>query len=102
MSKIYTALNGNVFVKEIQQEPRQGSMLLPSSLDDDFTFGEVISVAEGYFDHGTFVPSCVQSGDIIAFPKISGTKVNFNDIPMIRVMQQDIVARQTEGEILDK
>jgi len=101
MDKMYAAINSNVFVKEIQQEPRQGSMLLPNSLDDDFTFGEVISVAEGYFDHGNFVQSCVQTGDIVAFPKISGTKVNFNSIPLIRVMQSDIVAKQVEGKILE-
>ena len=98
-NKMYIALNANVFVKEIQQEVRQGSMLLPDSLDKDFLYGEVISVAEGYFDHGTFVPSCVQIGDIVAFPKISSTKVNFNNIPLLRVMQQDIVAKQVEGTI---
>lgn len=95
----YAAVNSNVFVKEIKQEAKQGMMLLPDSLDNDFTFGEVISVAEGYWEHGMFVQSCVQPGDIIAFPKISGTKINFNNIPMIRVMQQDIVAKQMVGTI---
>lgn len=100
--KIYVAMGSNVFVKEVKQEAKQGSMLLPDSLDNDFIFGEVISAAEGYWDHGTFVPSTVAPGDIIAFPKISGTKVNFNKMPMIRVMQQDIVAKQVVGTIDDK
>lgn len=100
--KVYVALNSNVFVKEIKQEAKQGSMILPDSLDNDFIFGEVISVAEGYWDHGTFVPSTVAPGDIVAFPKISGTKVNFNKIPMLRVMQADIVAKQVNGKIEDK
>jgi len=99
--KIYVALNSNVFVKEIKEEVRQGSMLLPDSLDKDFIYGEVISVSDGYWDHGTFVPSCVFPGDIIAFPKVSSTKVNFNNIPLLRVMQQDIVAKQVEGTIAD-
>ena len=43
--KIYIALNSNVFVKEIKEEVKQGSMLLPDSLDKDFIYGEVISVA---------------------------------------------------------
>lgn len=97
--KMYIALNANVFVKEIKEEARQGSMILPDSLDKDFIYGEVISVADGYFDHGTFVPSCVQIGDIIAFPKVSSTKVNFNNIQMLRVMQPDIVAKQVHGTI---
>ena len=97
--KVYVALNSNVFVKEIKQEAKQGSMLLPDSLDNDFIFGEVISVAEGYWNHGNFIPSVVAPGDIVAFPKVSGTKINFNKIPMIRVMQQDIVAKQVDGKI---
>ncbi len=95
----YAAVNGNVFVKEIKQEAKQGMMLLPDSLDNDFTFGEVISVADGYFENGMFIQSCVAHGDIIAFPKISGTKINFNNIPLIRVMQRDIVAKQIKGTI---
>ncbi len=97
--KIYVALNTNVFVKEIRQETKQGSMLLPDSLDNDFTYGEVISVADGYFDKGNFIPSCVCIGDIVAFPKISGTKINLNNMSLIRVMQQDIVAKQVSGTI---
>lgn len=97
--KIYVALNSNVFVKEIKQESKQGSMLLPDSLDKDFIQGEVISVADGYFDHGMFVQSNVQCGDIIMFPKISSTKVEFNGMSLLRVMQQDIVAKQVLGTI---
>ncbi len=95
--KVYVAVNSNVFVKEIKQEAKHGSMYLPDSLDNDFIFGEVVSVSEGYFDHGMFVQSCVQLGDVVAFPKIAGTKINFNNIPMIRVMQSDIVAKQVLG-----
>lgn len=98
--KIYIALNSNVFVKEVKQEMKQGSMLLPDSLDNDFIFGEVISVAEGFYNqNGMYIPSMIAPGDIVVFPKISGTKVNFNKIPMIRVMQQDIVAKQVNGSI---
>ena len=101
--KVYVAMNSNVFVKEIKQEAKQGSMLLPDSLDNDFIFGEVISVAEGFYNqNGMFIPSMIAPGDIVVFPKISGTKVNFNKIPMIRVMQQDIVAKQVSGTIEDK
>lgn len=95
--KFYAALNNNVFVKEIKQEARHGSMILPDNLNNDFKFGEVISVSEGYFDQGTFVPSCVQAGDIVVFPKIAGTQIDFNKIPLIKVAQQDIIAKQVSG-----
>lgn len=95
--KIYVALNKNVFVKEIKQEVKQGSMFLPDSLDNDFIYGEVISVADGYVEQGMFVQSNVMNGDVIMFPKIAGTKVNFNGMQLIRVMQDDIVAKQVLG-----
>lgn len=97
--KIYTAVNDNVFVKEIKQEIKQGSMFLPDSLDNDFIYGEVISISEGYWDHNTFIPSVVNNGDIIAFPKISGIKVNLNGMSLIRLKQSDIVAKQVSGRI---
>lgn len=99
MDKIYIALNDNVFVKEIKQEIKQGSMFIPDSLDNDFLYGEVISASEGYWSDGTFIPSNVMSGDIIAFPKVSGVKVNINNMNLIRVKQQDIIAKQVVGEI---
>lgn len=98
-NKIYIALNDNVFVKEIKQEIKQGSMFLPDSLDNDFVYGEVISVSEGYWNHGTFVPSMVVNGDIIAFPKISGVKITINGMQLIRLKQQDIIAKQVNGKI---
>ena len=99
MSKIYTALGPNVFIKEIKKETTIGAMIVPDSLDADFTFGEVISCSEGYFKDGSFVPATVQIGDMVAFAKISGTKVNFNGEQMIRVYAADIVAKEIDGEI---
>ncbi len=97
--KFYIALNNNVFVKEIKQEARHGSMLLPDNINNDFKFGEVISVAEGYFEHGSFIPSAIKAGDIVVFPKIAGTQIDFNKIPMIKVAQQDIIAKQVIGTL---
>lgn len=99
--RIYVALGQNVFVKEIEKELKKGAWIVPDSLDVDFTFGEVISCGEGYFDKGTFIPTNVKVGDKIAFPKISGTKVNFNGQKLIRVYMQDIVAKEVEGKILE-
>lgn len=100
-NKIYIALNDNVFVKEIKEETIQGSMILPDSLDNDFIKGEVISCSEGFFSTTGFVPSFVANGDIILFPKVSGVKVNLNGMPLIRVKQYDIVAKQVIGMIED-
>lgn len=102
MSKVYAALGANVFVKEIEQQTTVGDWVIPDSIaDTDFTFGEVISCSEGYFEKGNFVPSPVAIGDKVAFPKVSGVKVTFNNMQLIRVMAYDIIAREIEAEIKD-
>ena len=97
--KIYVAINANLFVKEIKRETTIGSLVVPDSLDVDFTFGEIISCSEGFWENGTFIPMEVKPGDNIAFPKISGTKVNFNGEQLIRVFAKDIVAKEIVGQI---
>jgi len=98
MSKYFIAVGPNVFVKEIQKEEKVGELFIPESLDTDFTYGEVISCDGGYTDHGNFVPMPCNIGDVIAFPKVSGTKVTFNGMKLIRVFAGDIVAKEIEGE----
>ena len=98
--KIYVALGRNVLIKEITPEAQVGSWIMPDSLDNDFTFGEVISVAEGYFENGSFIPSAIAVGDKVAFAKVAGTKVTFNGEKLIRVFAEDIVAKEVNGEIL--
>ena len=44
--KIYQALGQNVFVKEIEKEFTVGGLVIPDSIENDFTYGEVISCAD--------------------------------------------------------
>ena len=101
-NKMYAALGANVFVKEAEREVKKGDWIIPDSLDVDFTFGEVVSCSEGYFDHGNFVPASVRIGDKVAFAKVSGTKVTFNNQKLIRVYMNDIVAKEIEATILEE
>lgn len=97
--KIYTALGPNVFVKEIKQENKVGELYIPDSIDLDFTYGEVISVSDGYFHQGYFTPATVVIGDKVCFPKTAGTKITLNGMKLIRVFASDIMAKEIEGEI---
>lgn len=101
MNKMYTALGPNVFVKEIKRENKVGEFYIPDSLDVDFTFGEVISCSEGYFDKGSFIPANVAIGDKVMFAKVSGTKVTLNNQQLIRVYMADIIAKETNGYIVE-
>lgn len=99
MNKIYVAVGQNVFVKEIEEQNKIGSFVIPDSTNSDFTYGEIITCSEGYFENGNFVPVNLKNGDKIAFPKICGAKVTLNDMEVIKLSVRDIVAVQVDGEI---
>ena len=46
--------------------------------------------------------SSYRVGDVIAFPKVAGTKITFGGKKYIRVYASDVVAKEVEGEILEK
>lgn len=102
MGKIYEALGPNIFVEEIIKEEKIGTLYIPDALEQDFTYGEVISCSNGYFDKGNFVSNNINVGDIIVFPKVSGTKISLGGKKYIRVYAQDVIAKEVEGEILEK
>lgn len=97
MKKFY-AVGKNVFVKEIEQENVVGGFVIPDSVNVDFTIGEVVSIDTGYYENGNYIGNSIIVGNIVAFPKVAGTKVTLNDEKLIRVMVNDIVAVEREGE----
>lgn len=97
MKKFY-AVGKNVFVKEIEQENIVGGFVIPDSVNIDFTIGEVVSVDTGYYENGIYVTNPFGVGNVIAFPKVAGTKVTLNGEKLVRVMVNDIVAVEREGE----
>ena len=99
--KIYMALGHNVFVKEIIAENKIGNWVISDEINEDFSFGEVVSCAkDGYFDNGNFIPATVAIGDKVVFPKVAGSKVTLNGEKLVRVFVEDIVAKEVNGEIL--
>ena len=97
MKKFY-AVGKNVFVKEIEQENVVGGFDIPDSVNVDFTIGEVVSIDSGYYENGSYIGNSIIVGNIVAFPKVAGTKVTLNGEKLIRVMVNDIVAVEREGE----
>lgn len=94
MIENYEALGQNVFVKECKAEEKVGGFVMPENLEVDFTRGEVVLASSGYYDHGMFISSTVVPGDIVLFPKVSGTKVTLGGEKVIRVFMSDIVAKE--------
>ena len=98
MKKFY-AVGKNVFVKEIEQENVVGGFVIPDSVNVDFT----IFNSSFHFFHMCFILAkynifSIIVGNIVAFPKVAGTKVTLNGEKLIRVMVNDIVAVEREGE----
>lgn len=98
-NKIYVAMGQNIFCEEIKKENKIGTLIVPDSIDLDFTYAEIISCQNGFFENGTFIATNLQPGDIIAFPKVCGTKITLDGRTMIRVYFKDIIAKQVDGEI---
>ena len=94
--KTYKALGQNIFVRELKQEEKVNGFVMPDSLESDFTKGTVVYSSNGYYDHGVFINSPVNVGDIVLFPKISGTKVTLGGEKLIRVYMSDLVAIENE------
>jgi len=101
MSKIYKAVGNNVFVKEVEKEEKVGDLYIPDSISNDFTYGEVISCADVYNDNGVLMNPQFSVGDIVVFPKVSGTKITLGGEKYTRVRINDIIAVETEGKILN-
>lgn len=106
MSKQYVALHDNLFIKEIKPSREIGSMIIPDSLDDDFTFGVVVSAGDGTFTtNGNFVPMSVTVGDEVCFPKTMGQKIRFvqDEEELILVRESALTAKIANVEVtIDK
>ena len=94
--KTYETLGQNVFVREMKAEEKVGGFVMPDNLDADFTRGEVVYSNDGYFDQGVFIQAPVKPGDIVLFPKVSGTKVTLGNEKLIRVYMSDLVVKEVE------
>lgn len=104
MSKQFTALQDNIFVKEKKQERRIGNMVIPDTIDADFTFGTVVSVGNGkWTSNGSYIPLEIHVGDEICFPRTMGQKINFvGDTELILVKESAVIAKVADVIVEDE
>lgn len=100
MAKTYVALLDNVFIKETKKTRKIGVLDIPDTVDTDYTFGIVVSVGDGTFENGNYVPMCVKPGDEVVFPKTVGASVNFNGDELLLVKSSDIIAVARDTEVI--
>lgn len=99
--KKYVALEDNVFIREKKPELKTASgFIMPEGTSNDFSYGTVVSAGIGTFENGNFVPTSVQIGDEVLFPRTIMNKVTFPDGDTLIIMKSsDILAKLEEVEI---
>lgn len=92
MTEKYMAVGKNIFCKEIKKENKVGELYIPDSINNDFVEAEIITCGMDWTENGVVVYSKFSPGNVILFPKVSGTKVTLNGEECIRVYHDDVVA----------
>jgi len=86
-------LHDRVLVKRIESEEKTaGGIILPDSVQEKPSEGEVISVGAGTkAEDGTVTPLDVKAGDKILFGKWGGTEVKLDGEDLLIMKESDIM-----------
>ena len=86
-------LHDRVLVKRIESEEKTaGGIILPDSVQEKPSEGEVVSVGAGMkAEDGTVTPLDVKAGDKILFGKWSGTEVKLDGEDLLIMKESDIM-----------
>lgn len=91
-----------LFERDLVEERFFGSIIIPEVRDYDARWGTVISVGEGRFIDGKYVPLLVEPGDRIMVSSFDGDKIDrLND--RIQVVGEDcILAKLSKNSKVNK
>jgi len=86
-------LHDRVLVKRLESESKTaGGIILPDSVQEKPSEGEVISVGSGNkAEDGTITALDVKAGDKILFGKWSGTEVKLDGVDLLIMKESDIM-----------
>ena len=60
-------LRDNILVKKLEKE-QLGKVIIPDSVEDDWSRGEVYGVGPGVYQNGKLIAPDLKVGDIVVFP----------------------------------
>lgn len=93
MSEI-EALNDRVIVTRTEVEDvTKGGLFIPETGKEKPQEGLVISVGTGKLVNGSFLPLDVKVGDKVLFGKYSGTEVTVDDVDLLILREDELLAR---------
>lgn len=89
----FRPLHDRVVVRRIEADTKTaGGIIIPDSVQEKPSEGEVIAVGEGNRDHdGDRIPLDVKVGDRVLFGKWSGTEVKINGEDLLIMKESDIM-----------
>lgn len=89
----FRPLHDRVLVRRVESEEKTaGGIILPDSVQEKPSEGEVIAVGGGIkSDNGTVTPLDVKAGDRVLFGKWGGTEVKINGEDLLIMKESDIM-----------
>ena len=89
----FRPLHDRVLVRRVESEEKTaGGIILPDSVQEKPSEGEVIAVGGGLkAENGTVTPLDVKAGDRVLFGKWGGTEVKINGEDLLIMKESDIM-----------
>ncbi len=82
-----------VVEREPQERKSAGGIVIPDTAGEKPTFGKVLAVGQGkVLDNGQARVPDIKVGDRILFGKYSGTEVRVNNIELVVMREDDVMA----------
>ncbi|HEY2810385.1 MAG TPA: co-chaperone GroES [Rhabdochlamydiaceae bacterium] len=86
-------LGNRVLVQRVEQEPMQGSIILPDSAKKKQETAKVVAIGSGTTtSDGKTIPIPVSVGDVILMDKYAGQEVTIEDEEYVILKADDIIA----------
>lgn len=88
----FKPLHDRVVIKPIEQEEKTtGGIIIPDTAKEKPVRGEVVAVGTGALDQNSHsIPMTVKKGDIVLYPKWSGTELKIDGQNVLIMKESDI------------
>jgi chaperonin GroES len=87
-------LYDRVLLKRLEEEETvKGGIIIPDTAKEKPLEAEVIAVGNGRLEKGKVIPLEVKKGDKVLIGKFSGTEVTIEDVELVIVREEEILAK---------
>lgn len=88
----FTPLFDRVIIRPLPEDERTvGGIILPSTSNSPFQYGDVVAVGAGAVDGGNLVPLTVKVGDKVMFPRMTGRDVIIDGEKVMLLQEKELL-----------